>query len=212
MAILIAGFEVDAALSETHSFESEVTEHPVENGADIADHVRARPISVQIDCVVSDTPIGTLVSSRSDTSLPSSDALAKLMQIRDEREPVTISTALRTYDNMVLQSLSIPVDATTGYALRFSATFTQIQLVTNERTTVRVSLPRASKKVDLGNKSSEPVATAPRVAPSVDTTRPPVRRVSTPGTDPFTGEPRPPFAPEGKVSLTSTAGSSPFGV
>lgn len=205
--IIIADLELDASISEQHGFESEVTEHPVEEGADIADHVRARPIVVTIEGVVSDAPIGPVATRRTANALPSDDALAKLLAIRDAREPVTIQTTLgnkspnevgKVYQNMVLTSLSIPRDSATGFALRFSATFTQIQLVTNERTTVRVSVPRGAKKVNLGNKPSAPVAAnaIPATVPQVNPFKPATRRIPISTDDGVT------FTPAGKVAPT----------
>lgn len=52
-----------------------------------------------------------------------------LQKLRDKREPVTIRTALRTFDNMVLTSLSMSSDLP-----KFTATFRQIQVATNKRT------------------------------------------------------------------------------
>lgn len=187
--ILIDGFEIDAALSEEHTFDSEVTEHPVEKGADISDHVRARPIEVTIDGVVSDTPIGSLAQRR--TGVPSSDAFARLMQIRDAREPITIQTSLKTFENMILQSLSAPRDSSTGDAFRFRASFIQVQLVTNERTTVVVAQPRGAKKVNLGNRPTTFLGarfsngtflgvSVPSRAPAVRLARSPVRQVKSP--------------------------------
>lgn len=169
MAVLIAGYEIDVALSEDHAFDSEVTVHPVEVGADIADHARARPITVALEGIVSDTPIGDLASRRQQFTLingeafarPSEEAFAFLQAIRDAREPVSIETSLRSYDNMMLQSLSVPRSTGNGDALRFRATFVQVELVTNERTTVRVAVPNAAKKVQRGNKPSPEVGTDP---------------------------------------------------
>lgn len=158
--ISIQGFDIDASLRETHAFDSEVTEHPVEAGADIADHVRARPIIVQIEGVVSNTPIGELVANRRAGSIPTDDAFKWLMDIRDAREPVSIITALKNYDNMVLESLNVPLDSRTGDALRFTASFKQIVLVTNLRTTLRVatSAKSAQLKVDRGQVAAKFIA------------------------------------------------------
>lgn len=169
MATLINGYPLDVAISEDHDFESEVTEHPVEIGADITDHVRARPIRVSLEGVVSDTPIGDVVAQRSQFTLvngeaftkPSEEAFAFLLAIRDAREPVTIETSLRVFENMILQSLAVPRSSSNGDALRFRATFVQVQLVTNERVTVRVKLPNAAKKVDRGNRASADAAVPP---------------------------------------------------
>ncbi len=158
--ILIDDFEIDAALSEDHTFDSDVTEHPVEEGADITDHVRARPIEVSIQGIVSDTPIGRTAFNRGfDPSgelqmpvLPSDVAFSNLLAIRDAREPITITTSLKTFERMILTSLTVP--ATGGDALEFTARFRQIELVTNRRTTIPVATPRAAHGKDLGNKPS----------------------------------------------------------
>lgn len=49
---------LDAALSEKHETSIELTEHPVEEGADVADHVRKKPAVVTIEGLISNTPIG----------------------------------------------------------------------------------------------------------------------------------------------------------
>ena len=48
---------VDASITETHSLAAEATEHPVEQGADISDHVHVRPIQLSITGLVSNHPI-----------------------------------------------------------------------------------------------------------------------------------------------------------
>lgn len=164
MSVLIDGFLIDVAIQEVHEYPSEVTSHPVEDGADVTDHIRNRPITVSLQGVVSDTPIGSVANEREADSLPSDDALAKLEQVRAAREPVTITSSLGSFQNMALQTLSVPTNASTGDALRFRAVFTQIELVTNERTTIRVEPARAQKKRRRGRKPTKN-ATQPDVAP-----------------------------------------------
>jgi hypothetical protein len=151
--ILIDDFELDASLVETHTFDSEVTEHPVETGSDVADHIRVMPDVVVIEGIVSDSPIGALADRRSITEAkPSDDCLAWLKAIRSERRPVTIVTSLGTYTEMVMQQLEVPRTADTGEALRFRASFKQIIVVTNRRTTTVTAQPRGKRKVNRGSK------------------------------------------------------------
>lgn len=158
MAAIINGFYLDSAVTEEHQYESEVTSFPVEQGADVTDHVRAKPIVVTMEAIVTDTPIGLMQQIRSGTSRPSDDALAKLLGMRSARQPVTIETSLRTYTNMVLQSFNIPRSGTNGDCLRFSATFVQVELVTNNRTTIQTAQPRGQKKKNLGAKALKDAA------------------------------------------------------
>lgn len=143
MTVAINGFVIDAARSVEFNLPHEVTSFPVEKGADFTDHVRKLPVSVKIEGVVSDTPLGTVAELRAnETSKPSETALAMFESIRGV--PVLIETPRRTYQNMVLEDLEVPDDAKTGAALVFTATFLQVEIVENKRTTV--SIPRAKKK------------------------------------------------------------------
>lgn len=171
MPLIIDGYEIDIAESEEHDYENEVTEHPVESGADITDHVRARSIGLTVEGVVSDTPLEALAKRRNELVViggetfakPSEEAFARLLEISDTREPITVNTSLKTYTNMILERLSAPRNAGTGEALRFTATFKQIRLITNERTTVVVSVPRGSKKVNRGQAFSPDVEAPAKV-------------------------------------------------
>lgn len=137
-------FLLDCLVSDNHTWSSEVSEYPVESGATISDHVRNLPLRVEIEAIVSNTPIGT---AREQRTVPdeSTDALYDhLMKIHEDRRPVTISTSLRTYESMVLQDLAIPRDAQTGDAIRFTASFIQVKQVKNVRGP-RVAIPAAKR-------------------------------------------------------------------
>lgn len=136
--VMIDDFLMDVVLHEDHKFESDVTEYPVESGSTISDNVRPRPIVITMECLVSNSPIGFLSSRHPNapgggSSDPADDAYEHLQKIRDRRNPVTIRTSLRTFDNMVLKDLSIPRSQGRGDELRFTATFQQIITVTNKR-------------------------------------------------------------------------------
>ena len=94
--IVIDGFPMDLALSEEHRFPGEVTSYPVEQGADISDHIRTLPEEITLECIVSDTPIGEVATDATRTSgtLPAEAALAKLLEIRNRRprRPVPVET------------------------------------------------------------------------------------------------------------------------
>jgi len=152
--ITINGFVIDIG-TEDHQFSSTVTDYPIEDGSVISDHIIEKPLMITIDGIVSDTPLAVIAALRSDNSKPSADAFAELMDMRDAREPVTVETSMGTFTQMALQDVSFPRAAGDGDTLRFRASFKQIGLVTNERTTLRVSVPRAAKKSNRGNKPAK---------------------------------------------------------
>lgn len=150
---------VDVALAEEHTFENEVTSHPVETGSDVTDNSIVKPDSISLDCVISNTPLSTTGRTVNDQVVPSSspadEARAKLLALRLSREPVTVVDSLGTWPDMVLEHLSIPRSAKTGDALAFKVIFKKLVIVTNERATIPVAIPRAQSKVKRGTKPSK---------------------------------------------------------
>jgi hypothetical protein len=164
--LIIDGYRIDAELSGDHTTENEVTEHPVEEGSDIVDHVRARPFELTVEGIVSDTPFGELREQRLreagrldlldlagdvERIEHGSRAYDKLRFIFERRQPVTIQTSAGIFERMAPLRLSRPTSAREGDACRFAATFRQVRLVANERTLVRTP-PIAAKRVNLGHK------------------------------------------------------------
>lgn len=177
MSALIDGFFIDVVETEQHSYSSDVTAHPVEQGADVADNVRAKPRELTFtNAVVSDTPIGAAATQRqglsqtgssflgkttlaqTPTILPSQDALNKLETLWRNREPVQVVSNLKKYDSMVLDKLDITRTAKTYGGLVFTCHFIEVIIVRNKRVTV--AIPDGGGKKDLGGKNT--LATDPR--------------------------------------------------
>lgn len=154
--IKINGYAIDAALSEDHDHEAEVTEFPVEQGGNVTDHVRIKPIVVQIKGCVSNTPIGEVARLRTSVSLePAEEALAFLQATFEAAKEIRIETSIKTYDNMIMESLSLPQSSDTGESLMFSASFRQVIIEENRRVIIR-AVPIGQKKVDRGNLDGKP--------------------------------------------------------
>lgn len=56
---------LDATISETTDITAEATEHPVEEGVNVTDHVRPGLLRIQLDCIVTNTPIRPMVEGAS---------------------------------------------------------------------------------------------------------------------------------------------------
>lgn len=163
--IFIDDYPIDIAKSETYSFESEVTDFPVEEGANVSDHIRTNPVVITLECVVSNTPIGLIAQDPSrqaldfdrdlavpdaETPVPANDAFERLVAIWKARKPVSIDTSRGRFDNMVL-SLEFPISLETSGGLVFTATLKQIEIVENRRVTIKQSaVPRGVGKVNKG--------------------------------------------------------------
>lgn len=163
---------LDAVVSESHDAEMEITEFPVERGAQISDHARLKPERLTLEAIVSNTPLsreqqarkvevtgGGSIFSTADKERPAGIAgpaelaYARLRDLMVQAQLVSVVTGLRVYDDLIIESLSVPRRAATGDALEFSVRLKTIRLVNNKVTTIRVSKtkePRAHSKKDQG--------------------------------------------------------------
>lgn len=127
----IGSIVINAFTSENHVMSSTATKYPVEDGADVTDHIVPNP----------DTFSGTGIVSRNEAdSSIIEDSYAELLRIQDERELVTIVTGLRVYTNMHISSVSIPRNAQNGGSLIINIAAAVVRKV--ESQTVNITATR----------------------------------------------------------------------
>lgn len=167
----LSALTIDAVVKESHELRAQITEHPAENGQAFCDHVSTMPITVQLEGIISNTPL-TLIGVTAFTSLSNylsdqsndlaEQAYKKLEDIFAKHTPISISTSLKDYDNMVLESLSVERGGGTSASLHFRATAKQVRLV--DQLTIAIDfLPepkpeRAKSKQRMGKQESKPAS------------------------------------------------------
>lgn len=119
---------IDATLSEDHEYTARVTSFPVENGELVSDHIINEPEKLNLVGLVTDTPLNILLGfNRSIT------AFNRLIDIHRNKEIVTVVTGIKVYTNMVMTSLNVPRDLSTGQSLTFNMQFQKIILDSSTR-------------------------------------------------------------------------------
>lgn len=153
---LYGNIELDAALDENHEWSAEATSNPVEVGAPVTDHVIDQSDKLKIRGFVTDTPL------TSSPSLPqisrSQDVFDLLYELIKLKEPMTVYTKHKIYDDMVLTNVTIPRAAGVGEAIEFSAEFINIRKVATQMVDVPDGInPKKDKKADAATgKKTEP--------------------------------------------------------
>lgn len=169
----IESLTVDAVLTETHTFSNTVTDHPVEEGMNISDHVRKNPDGLVLECFISNTPLGSTGASRQveqngvkwNTKVPSAsenakrrgEAFDKLKKLMDDGTLCKVVTNLRTYTNMELVDLTLPVTTKSFHGLQFTATFKLVRIVETSSARGSAKAPQTSGKKNGGSKPLAPV-------------------------------------------------------
>lgn len=123
----ISVIPVDVTLSETHNRNQAITRRTIEGGQDKVDNIIILPDSVSMSCVIKSDLFGDSFEEK----------LSKIDQIRLAREPFDIVTSLGVYESMFFEgALTINRDTSTSTVLAFTATFSHLDFITTETTTV----------------------------------------------------------------------------
>ncbi len=149
----LGGYVFDAILNVQHESTLTITQHTVETGAAVSDHAYVNPARLTLQIGMSDvaTPIGDQFTGGSSRSVT---AYQLLLDLQASRIPLRLTTRLKSYDNMLIQSISAPDDHTTAYGLRATIVLQQV-FVAVVRTVKISSRPHITDSTNRG--TVEPV-------------------------------------------------------
>lgn len=129
--VSIGAITLDATIREFHKSRYTVTDHPIESGGFVTDHVYEEPFHLLIEGEISNSPV-VIFSSLPGISDRRIEAFDQLNLLAKNKDVVSVVTGLKIYDNLVITTLFFPRDQKTGGRLQFSAEFQQANFVNSE--------------------------------------------------------------------------------
>lgn len=165
--------DVDALVAEGNTGISEVSENPIELGADVVDHIRDKSDELTVEFVITNTPTRT-VSSHAEGSLGAfresggavvlqfdaafdrvAAVLADLTRVRKAGLLWRISTALRLYESFQLQQVQVSRDPKSGNSAKFSLNLHRAIFVSTRYSPAPPLLPRTRPRVANGTQPTQ---------------------------------------------------------
>lgn len=132
----VGGLFFDAVLSVSTEHEATITSHPVQNGANISDHMQTEPVTISMNIAMSDAMASMVPGQWEGAYTKSVSAYRILVQLQQARIPFSVLTRLNRYDNMVIQSITVDDDSRTMNGLRASINLKQVIMAEARETTV----------------------------------------------------------------------------
>lgn len=145
----------DVVISEVHDDEVTVTQHPVDTGAAISDHAIVQPASVT--CVFGWSDSSRALNALMDGSIlrgmqTSKDVYERLVELKNARALLKLSTGKRTYPNVLITKLKVSTTADTESAAIIEVTFQEVFVV--EAQTVSLAAVRQKNPQKTASKST----------------------------------------------------------
>ncbi|EPT9214008.1 phage baseplate protein, partial [Enterobacter hormaechei] len=107
--------------------QADITSYPVESGAEVSDHVQIKNNTFKLSGIISETPVRLekdLLYSAGVNGTRISQAIEYLDKMFDSRQPITLVTEHKVYENVILSGISY--DYKSEYAMQFDLEFEQI--------------------------------------------------------------------------------------
>lgn len=135
---------VDVVMSKEVTFESTVSENPVETGFVISDHVHRKPLKLTLDAVFTPTSmtgggqlaLGLFGRTGTNSTGRLTNVFNSIMQIYKDGAPVRVTLPDNIYENMVLVAAPLPRRAEDGICYRSQLEFQQVIVVSAKTETV----------------------------------------------------------------------------
>lgn len=144
----------DANLNEVSTQSVQVTSNPVEDGSNIADNAIDDPDEIQIDGLITNTP-ADIVDALSAFATRAEDAYSDLMELLKKKETVTVSTTVRTLENMFITRVTRTRAPGVGEAVQVSVMLKEIRKVQSSVAEVPLRDTKGSQK-SVGTKPTTP--------------------------------------------------------
>jgi hypothetical protein len=148
----------DAIPTAEHDQRYTPTKHPVQTGAAISDHVYREPAVVVLQINVSDVLDSFVSGQYSSNASKSISVYQTLKYIASLKTPITLTTRLDTYKNMLITDIRVSDTRDTQFGLRAWVTFSEIIPASISTTTINVlnlailSQPLSSSpRIDVGD-------------------------------------------------------------
>ena len=127
----IGDLQVDCVVDHVTTFNSQVTEHPIENGFVIADHVARQAMTLSLTVIITPTPVSYFRQLGSNPDRLG-EAIAYFEQLWLNGEPVTVTIPSGIYQDMVMTSCPLPRNVQDGFCYRVALEFKHVVIVSQK--------------------------------------------------------------------------------
>lgn len=128
----IGDLQVDCVVDHVTNFDSSVTEHPIEGGFVIADHVSRQAMKLSVTVIITPTPVSYFRIMGGSNPDRLGEAGAYFEKVHLAGEPITIVLPDRICTDMVMTSCPLPRNVQNGFCYRLGLEFTHVTIVSQK--------------------------------------------------------------------------------
>ena len=141
---------IDLIIDESHTMSNTITQHRIENGSIISDHIQNNLRTGDLTGLISNFSLkkAGILSNRAQ------DTFDKLKELWQKRKLVDISTIHDVYQQVGILNINPTRTEDTGEVLEFAITFQEVNIVNLKEITIEASINLTNMNSDINRKLS----------------------------------------------------------
>lgn len=140
--VSVAGIEFDALIDSKEAYNADVPDYPVDTGFSVSDNVAINAMELTMTLYLTATPVTWLATHGSGESRINT-ICNQLLEAYTEREPLTVVTRDKTYENMVISTISIEKGQENVLAREIPITLKQVTVTSSAETDIPEKLAKS---------------------------------------------------------------------
>lgn len=133
--------EFDAIIERSETLESEVPQYATESGYAISDNICLKAVSLDVEAVFSNSPV-TWSKEHTASSTRVEMMCEELRKLWKQRAILTFTVGGDVYENMCIESCTLPKKVETGSSVYVQMTLTQVTVTNSETVTIDIKYAR----------------------------------------------------------------------
>lgn len=140
----LGSLEFDAIVSRSESMECDVPEYATEAGYSVSDNICLKALTLDVEAVISNTPV-----TWSDEHSPSQSRVETMCdefrKLWKAKKVLTFTAGSDVYDNMCIESLTLPRKAENGTSIYISLGLKQVTITSTDTAAISINYARGGK-------------------------------------------------------------------
>lgn len=140
----LGSLEFDAIVSRSETMDADIPEYPTEAGYSVSDNVCLKALTLDVEAIISNTPV-----TWSDEHSPSQSRVEtmcdELRKLWKAKEILTFTAGSDVYENMCIESLTLPRKAENGSSVYVSFSMKQVTITSTDTAAISISYARGGK-------------------------------------------------------------------
>lgn len=151
--VYINEISFDALIDSSEEYTANAPSYPVEEGFSVSDSVILEPLQLSMTLYVTNTPV-TWRSQHGHSKYRVEQVVNELIELYRKKEIITVETTDKTYNDLVITSISIAKSVDVGYAREIPITFNQVTITEVKITEISSSYGKSGQSGASVGKSS----------------------------------------------------------